>query len=253
MRTLREIFARLDQASLTLNLAKCDFGKATILYLGREVGQGSVRTPSDKIQAVLHYPVPRTRRELRRFLGMAGYFRTFCKNFSVVALPLTNLLKAQVEYKWTCDCQKAFESLKGLLCSAPVLAAPDFTRPFKLEVDACDTGAGAVLIQENHRGVDRPVCFYSKKFNNYQQHYSTIEKETIALLLALQHFEVYLNSHSLPTIVYTDHNPLVFLSQMCNKNQRLMRWALLIQPFHIVIKHKKGSDNVVADALSRAL
>lgn len=132
-------------------------------------------------------------------------------------------------------------------------AAPDFTTPFKLEVDACETGAGAVLIQEDNKGVDRPVCFYSKKFNSYQQHYSTIEKETLALLLALQHFEVYLNSHPLPTIVYTDHNPLVFLSQMFNKYQQLMCWALLVKPFYILIKHKKDSENVVADALSRSL
>ncbi|KAL6485896.1 hypothetical protein MHYP_G00052880 [Metynnis hypsauchen] len=157
MEMLKAVFERLDQASLTLNLAKCDFGKATVLYLGREVGQGRVRTPTDKVEAILDYSVPRTRRELCRFLGMAGYYHAFCKNFSVVVLPLTDLLCANVEYRWSDDCQKAFEGLKSVLCSAPVLAAPNFSHPFKLDVDACDFGAGAVLLQEDSQGIDHPV------------------------------------------------------------------------------------------------
>lgn len=94
-------------------------------------------------------------------------------------------------------------------------------------------------------------CFFSRKFNKHQSNYSTIEKETLALLLALQFFEVYLGSSSLPTIVFTDHHPLVFLSRMYNANQRLMRWALFVQNYHLEIHHKKGSENILADALSR--
>ncbi|KAL7874754.1 hypothetical protein SRHO_G00057240 [Serrasalmus rhombeus] len=145
MEMLKAVFERLDQALLTLNLAKCDFGKATVLYLGREVGQGRVRTPTDKVKAILDYPVPCTRCELRRFLGMAGYYRAFCKNFSVIVLPLTDLLHANVEYRWSDDCQKAFEGLKSVLCSAPVLAAPNFSYPFKLDVDAYDSVAGGAV------------------------------------------------------------------------------------------------------------
>ncbi len=98
---------------------------------------------------------------------------------------------------------------------------------------------------------DHPVCFYSKKFNHHQVNYSTIEKEALALLLALQHFEVYVGSSSQPVDVYTDHNPLIFLQQMCNKNQRLMRWSLICQSFNLQIKYKKGVDNMIADSLSR--
>ncbi len=115
------------------------------------------------------------------------------------------------------------------MCNSPVLAGPQFKRAFKLEVDASAVGAGAVLLQEGADGVDHPVCFFSRKFNKHQVNYSTIEKETLALLLALQFFEVYLGSSNLPTLVYTDHNPLVFLSRMYNANQRLMRWALFVQ------------------------
>ncbi|KAI3352996.1 hypothetical protein L3Q82_019571 [Scortum barcoo] len=134
---------------------------------------------------------------------------------------------------------------------APVLAAPNFFLPFKLEVDASATGAGAVLLQDGEGGVCHPVCYFSTKFKRHRLNYSRIEKETLAMLLTLQHFEVYVGSSSSPVTVYTDHNPLVFLSQMYNHNQRLMHWALLAQGYNLDIKHKRGVDNVVADALFR--
>ena len=249
--SLNVVFRRLVEASLTLNLAKCEFGKATVTYLGKQVGHGQVRPVDAKITAVLSYPAPTTRRELRRFLGMTGYYRCFCKNFSVVVAPLTKLCSPAVPFAWNDECQHAFNAAKSLLCSAPVLAAPNFSLPFKLEVDASASGAGAVLLQEGGGDVCHPVCYFSVKFKRHQLNYSTIEKETLAMLLALQHFEVYVGSSSAPVTVYTDHNPLVFLAQMYNHNQRLMRWALLVQGYNLDIQHKKGTENVVADALSR--
>ena len=116
-------------------------------YLGKQVGHGQVRPVDAKVKAVLKYPVPSTQRELRQFLGMAGYYRCFSRNFSVVVAPLTSLCSPAVPYVWSTACQCAFEAAKSLLCSAPVLAAPDFMRPFQLEVDASAVGAGAVLLQ----------------------------------------------------------------------------------------------------------
>lgn len=249
--SLSVVFHRLADASLTLNLAKCEFGKASVTYLGKQVGHGQVRPVDAKVEAVLSYPVPTSRRELRRFLGMVGYYRCFCRNFSVVVAPLTKLCSPVVPFVWTEECDHAFSAAKSVLCSAPVLAAPNFSLPFNLEVDASAIGAGAVLLQAGDGDVCHPVCYFSVKFKKHQWNYSTIEKETLAMLLALQHFEVYVGSSSPPVTVYTDHNPLVFLAQMYNHNQRLMRWALLVQGYNIVIKHKKGADNIVADALSR--
>jgi hypothetical protein len=166
------------------------------------------------VQAIIDFPAPQTRRELRRFLGMTRYYRGFCKNFSGVVASLTSFASPKVPFQWSEKCQFAFEAAKALLCSAPVLAAPDFVRPFKLEVDASALGVGAVLLQEDERGIDHPVCYFSKKLKRHQLHYSTIEKEALALLLALQHFEVYLGSNPEPTVVFSDHNPLVFLNRM---------------------------------------
>ena len=251
MHTLGLICGRLGEANLTLNLSKCEFGRATVTYLGKEVGQGLVRAIDAKVKAIINYPVPTSRRSLRRFLGMSSYYRAFCKNFADVVAPLTSLTSTKVPYVWSSACNHAFQCCKALLCSTPVLAAPDFKLPFKLEVDASDSGAGAVLLQEDDKGIDHPICYYSKKFNTAQSNYSTIEKETLALLFALQFFEVYLGSSPMPVVVYTDHNPLVFLRQMRNSNQRLMRWSLLVQDFNLDICHKRGVDNVLADALSR--
>ncbi len=154
---------------------------------------------------------------------------------------------------WSDECQIAFESVKSLLCSTPVLSAPNFSTLFKLEVDASATGAGAVLLQEDVHGIDHPVCYFSRKFLKHQLNYSTIEKEALALLLALQYFEVYVGSSPLPLVVFTDHNPLFFLSRMRNSNQRIMRWALIIQEFNLEIRYKKGKENVLADTLSRVV
>lgn len=246
------LFDRLAEANLTVNLVKSEFGKAQVIFLGFIVGQGLVKPVQAKIEAIVKFPVPRNRRELKRFLGMVGYYRKFCRNFSEVVVPLTNLLTKGNKFIWSQECSSAFSNVKAILMSEPVLVAPDFKKPFKLAVDASDVGCGAVLLQEDSAGVEHPVCYFSKKFDKHQKNYSTIEKEALSILLALQHFDVYLSQTMVPIHVYTDHNPLTFVHKMKGKNQRLMRWSLALQQYNIDIEHIKGSDNVIADALSRA-
>lgn len=248
---LRALFDRLDKANLVVNLAKSEFGKAKVTYLGHVVGQGHVLPREAKIQAILEFPIPKTKKELLRFLGMSGFYRKFVENYSTVVSPLTNLLKAKVKFIWSDECQRSFEKLKAILVSEPVLAAPNFTKPFHMAIDASDVGVGAVLLQENREGIEKPVCYFSKKLNQYQKKYSTIEKEALSLVLALQQFEVYLTSSDGDITIYTDHNPLVFLEKFKTKNQRLYRWSLMLQPFPLKIVHIKGKNNVIADALSR--
>ena len=224
-----------------MNLAKTEFCHATVTFLEHLVGQGQVKSLEAKVNAISEFPVPKCKRQLMRFLGMAGYYRKFCKNFSGIAEPLTNLLKKSTKFKWNDKCQDAFDRLKGILKSAPVLLAPDFDKCYKL----------AVLLQEDNNDIDHPVCYFSKKFNKHQKNYSTIEKECLALILAIQQFEVYLTSSTSPIVVFSDHNPLSFLHKLKNKNQRLLRWSLLLQKFNLDIRHIKGKDNIIPDALSR--
>ena len=250
MCTLKMLFDRLTQAKLTINLEKSEFGKANVTFLGHVVGSGNVKPIDAKVDAITHFPRPENKKQLMRFLGMVGYYRKFCQNFSSIAEPLTNLLGKRKIFCWTSQCEEAFQKLKDILKRDPVLKSPNFSAPFKLAVDASDVASGAVLMQEDTQGVDHPVCYFSRKFNACQKNYSTIEKECLALILALQHFEVYINA-GIPLTVYSDHNPLTFIHKMKNHNQRLLRWCLMLQEYNLEIKHVRGVDNIIADCLSR--
>lgn len=157
-----------------------------------------------------------------------------------------------MKFEWSLQCKQAFDNVKLLLSTAPVLAAPRIGYPFQIQVDASQVGAGAVLLQTDEHGIERPVCYFSRKFRAHQLHYSTIEKEALALIWALQFFEVYLTSGTFPIVVFSDHNPLTFLHSLQSPNQRLIRWSRFLQPYPLEIRHIRGVENVLADALSRA-
>lgn len=176
----------------------------------------------------------------------------FVQFFLSVVAPLTYIISPKIPFEWTTDTQGAFEGAKALLANAPVLVTADFTRPSCLAVDASETWAGAVLLEKIQDKIEHPICYFSRKTYVHQRVYSVVEKEALALVLPVQHFEVYLGASASPIIVYTDHNPLVFLHQMKNRNQRIMRWSLIWQPFTLEIKYVRGTENVMADALSRA-
>ena len=140
-----------------------------------------------------------------RFLGMAGYYQRFCQNFSVITAPLTNLLKKGQEYVWSASCQNAFTRVKSVLTSVPVMLVPNFQKQFMLMVDASGVGAYAVLMQFDSDGIEHPICYFSRSIRRIIPPL----KETLALVLSLQHFDVYLNTTKYPILMYTDHNPLV--------------------------------------------
>jgi hypothetical protein len=168
MRQIREFFDRVSKAKLTINLSKSEFVKAFVVFLGHVVGQGQVKPVEAKKESIVRFPVPTSKKKLIRFLGMAGYYRKLCQNLFEVASPLTNLLSKREKFIWTSKAQDAFDKVKAILMNAPVIAGPDFAKPFKLAVDACDVGAGAVVLQEGNQGSDHPVCYFSRKFNKHQ-------------------------------------------------------------------------------------
>ena len=137
------MLTKFAEVNLTVNLAKSEFGHAEVTFLGHVVVNGWVKPRGAKMQSIIEYPPPSNKRELLRFLGMAGYYRRFCKNFSVITAPLTNLLKKDQEYVWSRSCQEAFEKVKSVLLSTPVVMAPNFQKQFLLMVDASSVGAGA--------------------------------------------------------------------------------------------------------------
>ena len=247
---LTRLLTALKEANLVVNLAKSEFLKSTVEYLGHVVGQGQVKPKNANVQSILDMKAPSDLRSVRRFLGAAGFYRRFCRNFSSVCLPLTSLLQKGRKFKWSPECQQAFEDIKAMLSFKPVLKSPNFSKPFVLYTDASGVGVGGVLMQRDSQEIERPVAYFSRKLNKHQLHYSPIEKECLAMVLCISHFSIYLNNgHT--TQVFTDHNPLAFLSKMKEKNQKLLRWSLFLQEFDIDIIHVRGKDNVIADMLSR--
>ena len=247
----RKVLDAISRANLMINLRKCEFGKGNITYLGHQIGGGKVYPKEGNVKAILEFPVPENKRQAMRFIGMVGYFRRFVPNFSDIAAPITSLFEKGRSFKFDEKCMSAFAKLKSVMISRPVLETPDFREPFKIAVDASDIGVGAVLIQDIN-GREHPISYFSKKLDKSQLNYSTIEKDLLALVLALKHFEVYVSGLH-PVTILTDHNPLLFLNKFRNKNRRLTRWSLELQDLNIVIKYKKGTDNKVADALSRVM
>ena len=175
---------------------------------------------------------------------MCGFFRRFVPNFSIIASPLTALLKKGTKYNWTFAHQTAFETLKEKLTSAPILALPDFENTFELECDASGKGMGAVLLQNG-----RAVAYHSEKFGGAVLNYSTYDKELYAVVRALKTWQHYLLGREF--IIHTDHETLKHLRGQSQLNRRHARWISFIEAFLYIIKYKKGKDNVVADALSR--
>ena len=188
IRQIKRFFQIMREAKLTINLMKSEFGKATVKYLGHIVGQGQVRPLDAKIQTIVKYPIPTSRKELARFLGMAGYYRSFCLNFSDIAAPLTNLLSKKVKFVWTDDCQLAFDKVKLLLKKSPVLQSPDYEKPFKLIIDSSDVGTGSVLVQEASDGLDHPVSYFFKEILKISKELFSGRKRNIGLSFSLGTF-----------------------------------------------------------------
>ncbi|GFV99342.1 retrovirus-related Pol polyprotein from transposon 297 [Trichonephila clavipes] len=182
------------------------------------------RTPSEiKVQAVLEFPTPRTKTQIRAFLGLAGY-QKYINLFSVIAAPLTDALKGRAkkgEITWTTECKNAFRELKGKLIDEPVLYAPNFEREFIVQTDASNAGMGAVLTQLTEQGEEHPILYLSKKFSEVEKRYCTTEKECASIVFAIKRLRYYLDGNSF--LVMTDHNPLVWLNRNIVRVQYFVR------------------------------
>ena len=249
---LRHVLLCLRNHNLTAKLKKCQFCMEECTYLGHTVGNGQVKPDPTKLQAVRKMPRPLTKKDVRAFLGLTGYYRRFIENYAEIAAPLSDLTKKKLPERvnWTGECEQAFEALKEVLCRSPVLRNPDFSKEFILQTDASSRGVGAVLSQRDEQGHDRPVAFFSRKLLPREQRYSTVEQECLAIKLGVEAFKVYLIGRHF--VIQTDHRSLQWLDRLKENNSRLTRWSLALQPYSFTVVHRAGSANGNADALSRA-
>lgn len=213
-------------------------------YLGYVGGRNGVTTDPSKVIEIQNWKIPANLKELRGFLGLAGYYRKFVRNFGVIARPLTQLLKKYTVFQWTSETDKAFNLLKTALVSSPVLAIPDFTKPFTIETDASDNGIGAVLQQEGH-----PIAFLSKPLGTRTSGLSTYEKEYLAILMAVDRWRSYLQHAEY--VIKTDQKSLIHLEEqrLSTPWQKKAFSKLLGLRYRII--YKQGKENAVVDALSR--
>jgi hypothetical protein len=249
-RHLRAVFEILRSNKLYAKLSKCEFGKSEVEFLGHIVGADGIRPMQNKVAAVRDWKVPTTVSELRSFLGLVGYYRRFIPQHAKIALPLTKLTQSNTAYEWTEEQQTAFDKLKELLTTAPVLRMPDPTLPYTITTDASDYAIGAVLTQEDDDG-ERPVAYMSTTLKPAERNYATYEKEMLAIIKALQLWRPYIGSQR--TTIYTDHAPLTRLKKQASLSPRQIRWIDALAEYDCEIVYKPGRTNVVADALSRRI
>ncbi|XP_078170268.1 uncharacterized protein LOC144564543 [Carex rostrata] len=222
----------------------CPYG----VVLGHVVTSKGIEVDKAKIEVIEKLEIPTSVKGVRSFLGHAGFYRRFIKDFSKIAKPLTNLLIKESDFVFTDECVKSFCSLKEALISAPILQPPDWSLPFEIMCDASDYAVGAVLGQR--KGTMSCAIYYtSKVLDPAQINYTTTEKELLAVVFALDKFRSYLVGSKI--IIYTDHAALRYLLKKQDAKPRLIRWILLLQEFDLEIRDKKGVENTVADHLSR--
>ena len=250
LQVLRCIFTRLREVQLAARPTKCHFGDSRIVFLGHGIAHGEIRPEEDKVDKVAWAPPPTTKKELRSFLGLAGYYRKFIPKFADVALPLTNLTKKRQPEKllWDQECDQAFSRLKTALTSEPVLILPDPALPFVLRTDASGTGIGAALLQDRGKGL-QPIGYESKKLSDAERRYHTIEQECLAVVWGIRKYYPFLYGKEFT--LQTDHHPLQYIDRIRPVSRRLMGWAIELQSYAFKFEHIPGRLNVEADYLSR--
>ena len=231
-----------------LNWEKCHFMVTRGIVLGHIVSKDGIEVDKAKVELISNLPIPKCVRNIRSFLGHAGFYRRFIKDFSAIPRPLCTLLAKDVPFTWSQACETAFTKLKNMLVSPPIMRSPNWDLPFEIMCDASDYAIGAVLGQREEKKAF--VIYYaSKTLDSAQANYTTTEKEFLAVVFALEKFRSYIVGS--PVTIFTDHAALKYLLSKHDTKPRLTRWILLCQEFNLTIKDKKGVENVVADHLSR--
>ena len=241
IKALRELFARLLRAGMTIRPTKCIFGASCVDFLGHRLEQGVLGLHEENVEKIKNAPRH----------GLAGYYRDFIPNFAAIVAPLSDLTRKgqPTRVEWGQEQEKAYQTTKFHLTNKPILPLADPGETCYLQTDALNAGIGAVLMQKHDKKLFS-VCYASKKLSSAERNYSTIEKECLAVVWGIKRFHLYL--YGVPFVLQTDHEPLKYMNSAKFANGRLMRWAMFLQSCTFRVEAIKGSENVGADCLSRA-
>ena len=238
MRTLNELFARLEKYNVRLNREKCQFLKPSIKYLGHVLTADGIKPLQDKVEAIKNAPRPKNVSELKSFLGMVNYYGKFVPNLSSKLHSLYTLLQHSTEWKWCAKCEEAFTYAKSMLASDHVLVHYDPSKPLMLSVDASPYGLGAVLSHKLDDGTEKPIAYASRTLTAAEKNYAQIDKEGLAIVFGVKKFHQYLYGRDL--LLITDHQPLTRIFGPKAgipplAAARMQRWALLLSGYQYKI------------------
>jgi len=242
------VLGRLRSAGLKLKPEKCSLMQRSVSFLGHIVSGEGIATDPEKTKAVAEWPEPTSVKEVRSFLGLAGYYRRFVKNFAKIAAPLHALTKKNQSFVWTEETQTAFETLRNALTSSPILAMPNDSDMFILDSDACDHTIGAVLSQVQN-GVERVIAYVSRTLDKREINYCITRKELLAIVYSLKYFKQYLMGRHFK--IRTDHAPLTWLRHTPDPVGQQARWLEIMEEYSFEVEHRPGSKHGNADGLSR--
>ncbi|GJX66603.1 reverse transcriptase domain-containing protein [Tanacetum coccineum] len=237
-----------EDTNLVLNWEKCHFMVKEGIVLGHKISKSGIKVDKSKVDVIAKLPHPTSVKGIQSFLGHARFYCRFIQDFSKIARPMTHLLEKDTPFIFSKECVESFNILKKKLTEASILVAPDWDLPFEIMCDASDYAVGAVLGQRKTKHF-QPIHYASKTMTDAQAHYTTTKKELLAVVYAFEKFRPYLVLSK--TIVYTDHSALKYLLAKQDAKPRLLRWILLLQEFDVIIRDKKGAENLAADHLSR--
>jgi hypothetical protein len=249
MDLMRLVFQRMREARLSVKLSKCQLFQKKVEYLGHVLTAEGLAVANHHIQAMINFKSPTSKKEIRRLNGLFGYYRRFVPRYAEIIKPILRLTKKDVEFDWDDDCEKAKNELIQHLTTAPILAFPDFSAPFRLATDASAIAVAGVLSQLQKDGTEHPISYFSKALNKAESRYPAVEQELMAIVLSIKHFAKFLYGHQFT--VFTDNVSCVAILKKPNLSPRLARWALAVQEHQFDVQYKAGRLNVVADALSR--
>jgi transposase InsO family protein len=250
------LLSSLRKHKLVVKLSKCKFAQKEVKFLGHVISCNQIKTNPEAVAAISNWSRPmgegkKAVTAVRGFLGMAGWYRKFIPHFADITKPLVHLTKNEVKWEWTKECQTAFEKIRDALTQTPVLAVADPNKSYILHTDASDHAMGAVLSQTDEDNRLHPIAYASKTFTDAQKNYDTTEREALAIIWALNHFNTYCEGHKYTLI--TDHKALEYIKTNKDVKKRIHRWAVLLQAYQVDIYYKPGKQNFAADLLSRPL
>ena len=238
---IEEIFRRLEAADLKMKRSKCDFFKKHIHYLGHLISADGIRPLKDKLDTIQDMPAPRSSKEVKQFLGLAGYYRKFVPRFADLSRPLARLTCKDRVFEWTQECEKAFNILKQNLCAQPILKYADTSKGYTLYT----------VLTQAHTSTDHPVAYVSGLFRGSQLNWAALTKEAYAIYISVKKLAFYLTDADV--LLKSDHLPLKKFLQKNTLNNKVNNWAMELEAFNIRFEHVSGKANILADTLSRLI